>query len=697
MEKRGIAIFVLVMFMISFASAEVFFAQQPRDTYSLGEQIGFVIGSDGTEGWVNVDLKCGGGNTTSSGSMVFFHYLTAEELSLPVSVPLTKEFLREMGGDCFFSMVFDAEVKESLPFEISSELTVGFELNKEIYSPNETVYFTGSVVKKSGGDVSEGFAEVRFPYNGVESIVVVSDGEFNGNISLQESIPSGEYGLDIFIYEKDDADAISNFHLLNSSISVLSEPRILNIDVSDDVGPDKDLGFTAYLYDQADETVDGVPVAFTLINSLGEQVLNLLSETGVTESFRVQKNAPRGYWNLSAQSEGFNSGVVEILIGDNVEAEFLFVNDTLVVKNVGNIPYDKFVEVSIGENYTRVLALNLSLGGSVEFQLEGPDGEYDIFVDDGEANIGAVALLTGDVIGIKSPRGGGLGFLNRYVFSWIIIIGILGMFVFVSARRVLNRKSVLSSKNFKPKKSKKDEGGVVKVSEDNQESSVSVSGASSVGVGGVVNASGVSRQDTADNSLVVQGEKQKASFLSLNVKNQGEINKGNSNANGVINEAVDQISSANGKVYRSGNHVVGVFAPAITKTFDNNMDAIRVADSIAGNLKEHNQKYAQKIDFGIGINEGEIIADKREGKLLFTPLGNSIQVVKKVSEIADNGLLLSEGVNTSLNGKVRTLANSSGDLKTFAVNDVLDKASHAQFINKFLDRNDYKKLDDFKV
>ncbi|MAG07652.1 hypothetical protein CMI46_02450 [Candidatus Pacearchaeota archaeon] len=680
MEKRGIVILLLVMFMVSFASAEVFFSQQPRETYSLGEQIDFIVGSDGTEGWVNVDLKCG---NSSGGSMVFFHYLTADELSLPVSVPLTKEFLREMKGDCFFSMVFDTEIKESLHFQISSELEVGFDFNKEIYGPNESVFFTGNVVKVSGGAVEEGFAEVRFPYNGVESIVAVKEGEFNGNISLQENIPSGDYALDIFIYEKDDTEAITNFYLLNSSITVISEPKILDVEISGDTGPDGDMGFSASLYDQADETIDGVPVAFTLVNSQGEQVLNLLSETGATEYYRIRKNAPIGYWNLTAQADGLDSEVVEIHMSHNVEAEFLFVNDTLVVRNVGNVPYDKFVEVSIGENYTRVLALNLSLGGSVEFGLEGPDGEYDIFVDDGEANIGAVAALTGDVIGIKNPRGAGLGFINKYVFSWIIIVGILGVFVFVSARKIMNRKSVLSAKNFKPKK---DEGGVVQVSESNKETPVSVS-----------HDSQGSSQNTADNSLVVQGDKQKATFLSLNVKNQDEITKSKSNANGAIDEAVNQISNANGKVYRSGNHVVGVFAPAITKTFDNNLDAIRVADSISDSLKEHNKKYANKVDFGIGINDGEIIADKREGKLLFTPLGNSIQVVKKVADVADQNLLLSESVNTSLGGKVKTLANSSGELKTFAVNDVLDKVQHAQFINKFLERNEYKKLDDFKV
>lgn len=697
MEKRGIAIFVLLvmgLFMISFASAEVFFAQQPRDTYSLGEQISFIIGSDGTAGWVNVDLKCGGSNS-SSNSMVFFHYLTVDELSLPVSVPLTKEFLREMQGDCFFSMAFEDSVKETLHFDISSELAVDFSLDNIIYRPNETVQFVGSVVKKSGGDVDNAFAEVRFPHNGMETIVTVKNGEFKGEIPLQDNIPSGEYVLDIFVYEKDSTDAITNFFLMNSSISVLSEARLLGISVSD-AGPDSDLSFTAYLYDQADETIDGVPVAFSMINPSGDQVLNLLSETGTTEYYKIQKNAPIGYWNLSAQAEGLDSEVIEIYILENVEAEFLIVNNTLSVRNIGNVPYDKFVEVRIGENYTRVLALNLSLGGSVEFDLEGPDGEYEIVVDDGKVNIGAIALLTGEVVGIKDSRSGGIGFLNRYVFSWVIIIGILGMFVFVSARKVMNRKSVAFPHIRKNKDKNLSKGGVVHVSKDNVESSVTIKESPNSYSLPVSNPklSNSFQNNTADNSLVVQGDKQKATFLSFSVKNQQEL-EGDGAKNSMDN-VVNLISASKGKVYRSGNHIIGVFAPSITKTFDNNIDVIKVADSIINNLREYNKKYTQKIKFGIGINTGEIIADNRNGKLLFTPLGNSIQVVKKISDVADNDLLLSEETNTSLNGQIRTIVNNSQGLKTYVVNDVLDKAQHAQFINKFLDRN-YKKLDDFKV
>ena len=679
-RKRGIVIFVLVIFMISFVSAEVFFSQQPKETYALGEQISLVIGSDGTPGWVNVNLKCG--ENSSSGNKVFFHYLTENELSLPVSVPLTRDFLREMQGDCYFSMVFDSVTKSSLHFQISSELQIQISLDKEAYEPKEVVYFTGTASKNSGGNVDKGFAEIKFSYNGIEAIVPVKEGKFAGNISLQENIPSGDYNLDIFVYEKDNKDTITNFHLLNSSISVLSKAKNLEIALTGDYSPNSDLGFTANLYDQADETMDAVPVAFTLINPSGEQVINVLSETGTTEYYKIKKNALVGYWNLSAEAADLSSEFNEIYVRENVEAEFLLINDTLVVRNVGNVPYDKFVEIKIGENYTKVLALNLSLGGSVEFELEAPDGEYDVSVNDGKANINGVALLTGEVVGIKDENRGSLGFFNKYIFSWIIIIGILGLFVFVSARKILNRKSVLFAKDFKHNK---DKGGVIKVSEDNKETSVNIKD----------NSKQVQKGHTADSSSVVQGEKQKATFLSLNIKEDGFINRKGSSSYEAINDAVDLISKARGKVYRSSGHVIGIFAPSITKTFDNSMEVIRVADLIANKFKEHNKKYAQKINFGVGIGEGDIIVDNTGGKFLFTPLGHSLQIVKKISDLAQNDLLLSEGTNVSLGGKLKTIANTSHGVKTYSINDVIDKGHHSQFLNKFLDRN-YRKLSDFR-
>jgi len=674
MEKRVIAIFVFLIFMMSFASAEIFFSQQPKEVYSFGDQIKVVLGSDGSGGWVNAGLVC----DNSSKKMVFFHYVTPEETNIPFSVPLTKDFLRDMQGDCYFSLLFNNQTKESLHFDISSSLDVKVNFNNKLFNPNESVQFSGTVSKKNGDKVN-GFAEVSFPYNAVQIIVPVTDGKFNGNISLQENIPAGEHDLSFFVYQKNEAGEVTNFYLSNSSISVMKKPRLLEIEVPENIAPNNELDFTAHLYDQADSIIDGVPVAFTLVNPNGEQVLNILSETEVTEYYTIQKNAQLGFWNLTAKSEGLISESFDVFINANVEAEFLLINNTLVIKNVGNVPYDKLVQIKIGENYTEILALNISLLGSVEFDLEAPDGEYSIFVDDGKVNLEKSTFLTGNVIGIKDSRSGGIGLVNNYMFSWVIIIGILGLFIFVSARKVVNRKSVLSSKSFNPKTSKV-KGGVVKVNVTN-------SGIHKTGP----------KEDTADNSLVIQGDKQKATLLSLKIDNQEEIFKG-SNASKTIEDSVNSILESKGKVYRSGKYIVGVYAPVITRTFDNGFDVIKIADAISHKLNEHNKKYSPKINFGIGINDGNIIAETRNGKLSFTPLGNAIQNVKKISDMAKNDYLLGEEINKGIGSKIKTIANPEKfNVKTYRINDVLDKTQHAQFLNKFLDRNHFKDLNKFRI
>jgi len=671
MEKRVIVLFVFLIFMMSFVSAEIFFSQQPKEFYSFGDRIKVVLGSDGSEGWVNAGLVCG----NSSKKMVFFHYVNSEETNIPFSVPLTKDFLRDMQSDCYFSLLFNNQTKESLHFDISSSLDVEINFNNKLFNPSENVEFSGTVSKKNGEKVN-GFAEVSFPYNAVQIIVPIIDGKFFGNISLQENIPAGEHDLSIYVYQKNEVGEVTNFYISNSSISVMKKPTVLDIEAPENIAPNNELDFTAHLYDQSNSIIDGVPVAFTLVNPRGEQVLNILSETEKTEYYKIQKNAQLGFWNLTSKSEGLTSETYKVFINENVEAEFLLINNTLVIRNVGNVPYDKLVQIKIGENFTEILALNISLLGSVEFDLEAPNGDYSILVDDGKVNLEKSAFLTGNAIGIKDTRSGGIGFVNRYIFSWAIIIGILGLFIFVSARKVLNRKSVLSSKSFNPKS----KGGIVKVNVTN-------SGTHKTGHG----------EDTADNSLVIQGDKQKATLLSLKIDNQEEIFKG-SNASKTIEDSVNSILESKGKVYRSGKYIIGVFAPVITRTFDNGFDVIKIADNISNNLNEHNKKYSPKLNFGIGVNEGNIIAETNNGKLSFTPLGNSIQTVKKISDMAKNNCLLGEEINKGIGSKIKTIANPERfNIKTYSIKDSLDKTQHSQFINKFLDRNKFKDLNKFRI
>lgn len=673
MEKRVVGLIVLIMFMfsISFASAEVFFSQQPREVYNYGDQLEAVIGTDGGEGWVNVDLICN--NATK---LVFFHYLQDGETEADVSVPLTKEFLRDLMGSCHLSADFNSEFKDSLVFSIDDSIGFDIVFNKNVFEPNETVFFTGTTNKLNGQAV-EGFVEVKFTYNAIDVIVPISDDEFVGNISLPNNIPSGDYSLEVFAYEKNLDGEVTNSGFYNTSISVSQRPNSLIVAVQETIVPNNDLEFTATLTDQSGSNIDGVPVAFTLINVEGEQIHNVLSSTGITNYFRIQSNAPFGYWNISAESEGIVTDYSPIYVDINKEASFDLVNNTLLIRNIGNIHYDNLVEISVG-NYTEVKNLNLSLGKSAEFDLFAPDGNYSIKVTDGELDLSGVALLTGDAIRIKSSRRGSLGFLSGNVFAWVFIIAVLGLFIFVSSKKILNKKMILSMKNFKFKKFKGEKGGVVKVIPGGKEEPKSGEGAT--------------------HSLVLNGDRQQASIIALKIKNQEEIDKVKSNASDAIKGVTALISENNGRVYKSGNYILGLFAPSITRTFDNTLTAVRVAQTISDKLKEHNRKYAHKIDFGIGAGEGNIIARKENNRLLFTPIGNTLSNVKKIADISERNVLISEATHKKIGTKLKSSANKEKfGIKSYSVGEMVEDHEHNKFINRFLERNEYKKLDKFKI
>src|SRR3989344_3798457 len=118
-KKRALFLisFLLVIFAINLANAEIFLSQQPKETYSLGDKLDAVIGTDGSDGWLNVDLVCG-----NSPKMVYFQYLTSQETTANIGIPITKEFLRDLKGQCFLHSVFNANVIDSLTFTITDKI-----------------------------------------------------------------------------------------------------------------------------------------------------------------------------------------------------------------------------------------------------------------------------------------------------------------------------------------------------------------------------------------------------------------------------------------------------------------------------------------------------------------------------------------------------------------------------------------------
>ncbi|MFH1290914.1 MAG: hypothetical protein ABIH92_05940, partial [Nanoarchaeota archaeon] len=62
-----------------------------------------------------------------------------------------------------------------------------------------------------------------------------------------------------------------------------------------------------------------------------------------------------------------------------------------------------------------------------------------------------------------------------------------------------------------------------------------------------------------------------------------------------------------------------------------------------------------KIEFGIGINTGQLIIEEKEGKFKFISLGNTITTAKKISQQSISNILLSDAFHEKTRGKIRSL------------------------------------------
>jgi len=121
----------------------------------------------------------------------------------------------------------------------------------------------------------------------------------------------------------------------------------------------------------------------------------------------------------------------------------------------------------------------------------------------------------------------------------------------------------------------------------------------------------------------------------------------------------------------------------VTKTFRNDPIAIKVASEIASHLNEHNKKFKDKIEFGIGVNSGEIVASVGKDKLNFTAIGNALSTAKRIADSAEGSVLISEATNKKVMSEVKT--EKKGDY--YSIKKIIDREQYKGFLDGFMKRN----------
>jgi len=685
-------IFLSMILILNLTLAEIVIVSQPEELYNLGDDLEIVVGTGGVAGDLKIELNC-----KNHTKLIYFDHVSDGD-NVEVVRPLTKSFLRGMRGLCNLLITFGTQVRESQSFRITDEINSEVKFNKNNFNPGENVEFSGTATKPNGDKV-EGFAEIRLEELGIENSFFVRGGKFSGNFTLPSDIAAGDYSVILHIYEKDSPvgnlsiGEITNQQLTNFSISVNQVPTYIDIILNnEEFKPGETIEFKATLYDQAGYQIDD-SIGIEIIDINEEVILKKLVSSGVVDRYNFNKNVVQGAWLIKAKSNALEAEKI-FYMGENEEAEFILLNDSLTVINVGNVIYDEIIEIKIG-NYTETKQVELELGESVEFKLSAPDGNYDIEINDGITNITQEGVaLTGNVVAIRSTRRGIGKIVSKTGLVWIFIILIMGLFIIVTARKTLRGKITLRKPKERTLKEKIEhekkltgektgEKGILKV-EPKKEATLEEEGK---GIKVPVPPDAIK----AEHSLVIKGQKQDAVFLALKIKNYEElIKKKQADAINKIRRSIESIPESKGRIYNSGNYVIGILAPSLTKTFKNELNAVKIANQIKNNLSEHNKKYADKIQFGIGVHSGNIVGKQEAEKFIFTTLGkNSLVVAKKIADIANNDVLLSDETHRKVIPEVKTQKNIEGEkdgFKTYSIRRIVDREKNARFIQEFLKR-----------
>jgi len=727
-----IATFVFVFSVVNLVSAEIHFSK-PEGIYNLGDVIENEISVvPPGKGFLHVDLVC------DNGELNILNTIPNDNGKANVKLPLTNTYIGDLTGSCSFLGEYNGEVSESRSFEISRKLDVVLDIDSFSAKPGENITITGSVTRQNGAKVN-GKVELTVPLlslrgdeeieeenqseentseeegnevdeekeesdeDAEEEIIEegIDNGIFYGNIiegrfsiifDLMENTPAGTYLIKVFAYEEYSGERTSE-GIGKSDLHVL---QILSgVDVAlnnQNLNPGEIFSFKPMALDQTGVSIES-EISAIIIDENQNRVFEKIVRSGETIEYEIPTNLTSGYYEIEVSSEE-ESIIKKFYVNEMAIASFELQNSTLVVTNIGNIPYKKDIQVDLnGKPFVK--KLNLNLGESTEFKLTGAEGEYDVKVSDGESEISRSGiLLTGRAIGVQEIKEGANIALNRPVV-WIFLIIILGGGAFFLVRSMRKKKSFAHSDIGKPslkeriknrlnrrkqekilnlgKKQETEKKYGVKVSEDKEERKEPAM-VKNDSVDLIV-------PNQAEPVLVLRGRKNFVAMIALKIKNK-ITKKGKSN----LEKSIDHVYEKKAAVYDKGDYVFIIFSPIMTRSLKNEIIAVKTAEKIKLLLEHQNNRESDehKIEFGIGIASGEVV-NKVENKILkFTALGNLTTIAKKLATASNREILINKTAYERTQGVIRADKTSNNEI--YVIKRILDRERNDKFLKGFLQR-----------
>ena len=404
----------LSIFLLSLVSAEITI-ENLNHAYSLGDELNIKLSAlekNNVEGTMNLILNC------DSYQLPFF--VTFVKLKAGETKVFTIEPLKvSQTGTCKLK----AELKkvnetfdsiETSEFQISDAINVTMYVSREHYAPGETIEISGDA-QKINGDQFNGLGTINLDKDYSISV----KGRFALGLKIDPQIKSGKHL--IIATAKDDN---GNIGKAEKEIYIDAIPtKIMIVLNKDKFMPNEDIYASIKLYDQAGDEMNESIMA-TLYDSWGSDILSKVTNGQMRYTFKP--DATPGNWWVYAYASGIKEREF-FYIEKSEKINISLENDTLKIQNIGNVKYQKPVEIMLsseGKNNTASIQLNIPINKAVLYKLDGPTGNYSISVKGTDLEESFSAILTGKAISISDINAKDI---TKSLIVWIFIALIAGL------------------------------------------------------------------------------------------------------------------------------------------------------------------------------------------------------------------------------------------------------------------------------
>ena len=658
MKKILFSIAFLIM-LTSIASAEILINQQPEALYNLGDVVNLplkIVASEDIAQTFNIKLICGGTETEVFAKDIILE--SGEEEAITAKIILTKE--RAKISTCKVKSTLGEEYELTSEFKVSNLIVLSLDETKAEFLPEQELIIKGEATKENKEAVEKGFVTLTISNNDLSENIEITDTITNGYFELNYTFPkdtkAGKYTARIKAYEKEKEETTNNGETAYS-LNVLQVPTSLEIIFENsEVEPGTNLQVKAVLHDQSGENINSVAI-ISIKNNKNKVLEQTEKVTDTYLEFPISETEEPEEWNVVAVSNKLKTEAT-FKIKVNKAVDVLLVNNTIIISNKGNIFYNDSVLVKIG-NETININTSLDVGEFQEYVLTAPEGKYKIeVVADGENKVTDSIALTGNAIDVKKASSVAVKVL-KHPIVWIFLIAVLGFATYIFLKKGY-KKTLFGGKLSKKKVSLPQ----IKLKKS----------------------SPIISKNKAELALSIKGDRQTADIICLKIKNLNKIEESTNNSKEIIQKLVNLAETNKAFTYENKEDFFFILAPVKTKTFKNEKNVIKLSQQMQRILENHNRLFKQKIDFGIALTQGTIIAKQEKDTLKFMCMGNLIPLSKKIAGFAEQEILLGEEFSKKLGSEIKTEKQTKEKTNIYRIKEIRNIKEHKKFLSNFIKR-----------